>query len=527
MVSSGRTVSRCRRSYSKVQSAAFILLLLVAVFLHGHSTKNEKLLVSAFSTSIQGNHFRSSLPTSPQTALFLVNSPSQSFSTATTSDASPRSIRVERMPRLPVWPVWAGVIDFFASLLLGPEAGSKLEQYVLGGRVCPMQLDGKSASPFLLLVHHHHNFWKWDAIFRKISSLVLPEGFPAHPHRGFTTLTYFLEDGKGGGGGFVHRDSIGVKQTYGAKGSYQNQAQWLFTGSGMLHEEMFDFVQTDLGQTSYKSNYELYQLWINVPGRHKLDPPQVQLLGETNDKKDNDASGSMPTVVSDKTYTIDGQTLSAHSEVVVIAGSYIPCVEESDNSEQVFESQAAPLHSDLCVLHVTIEETTKPTATPNAKASSTPGWVYDIPSDHDTLIVYVRKGSCTLETKCGSSISPPTPVPIHSTVFVEKQSNNGAAKEQLVVRPVGQDEPLDLLVLSGKPLYDEQDGRVEPVAMQGSMVMNNNAQIQQAYSDYQFGQMGVPWDHELGDDEWMEHVKLTKPRMASQGTSLQDYETKR
>ena len=67
----------------------------------------------------------------------------------------PSTIRVERYARLPVWPVWAGVIDFFVGWILGPENGSKLEQYVLGGRVCPMQFDGTATSPFILLVHQY------------------------------------------------------------------------------------------------------------------------------------------------------------------------------------------------------------------------------------------------------------------------------------------------------------------------------------------------------------------------------------
>ncbi|OEU06880.1 hypothetical protein FRACYDRAFT_252510, partial [Fragilariopsis cylindrus CCMP1102] len=274
----------------------------------------------------------------------------------------PSTIRVERYARLPVWPVWAGVIDFFVGWILGPENGSILEQYVLGGRVCPMQFDGTATSPFILLVHHHHNFWKWDFLFRKLSAFVLPEGFPAHPHRGFTTLTYFLpssssendNNSKSGGGGFIHRDSLGVKQKYGSLGSsnnnnnprYTDHAQWLFTGSGMLHEEMFDFEEEEKSggtDEKYNSRYELYQLWINVPSNYKLDPPQVQLL------------------------------LSAASAI---------------------------------------------------------------------------------------SISP---------------------GERLIVIPTKLDDPVDLLVLSGCPLYAEQGSDVEPIATQGSMVMNYPSEIDDAY----------------------------------------------
>ena len=110
---------------------------------------------------------------------------------------------------------------------------------------------------------------------------------------------------------------------------------------------------------------------------------------------------------------------------------------------------------------------------------------------------------------------------------MSRTAGHERARERLIVRPQELDDPLDLLVLSGKPLYREDtDAIVEPAAMQGSMVMNNNVQIQQAYTDYQYGKMGVPWDHELGDEEWMEHVEQTKPRRMTSEllTSMQEYE---
>jgi hypothetical protein len=58
----------------------------------------------------------------------------------------------------------------------------------------------------------------------------------------------------------------------------------------------------------------------------------------------------------------------------------------------------------------------------------------------------------------------------------------------------------DFLLLAGEPLN-------EPVAAQGSMVMNTYDEINVAYSDYQVGKMGVPWDHKLSDEEWKAHVR--------------------
>ena len=50
-------------------------------------------------------------------------------------------------------------------------------------------------------------------------------------------------------------------------------------------------------------------------------------------------------------------------------------------------------------------------------------------------------------------------------------------------------------VLAGEPIG-------APVVASGTMVMNTQADVQQALSDYQRGEFGYPWAHELGDDEW-------------------------
>lgn len=75
----------------------------------------------------------------------------------------------------------------------------------------PMQLSDANLSPFLLLAHHTHSFMPLDP-FREATKLFLPEGFPAHPHSGFDTVTYCIQ------GGLRHRDSEGVQMTYGNGG---------------------------------------------------------------------------------------------------------------------------------------------------------------------------------------------------------------------------------------------------------------------------------------------------------------------
>lgn len=54
-------------------------------------------------------------------------------------------------------------------------------------------------------------------------------------------------------GGMKHRDSMGIKQQYGA-----GQVQWMSAGRGILHEEMWDIDDWS------KTDVELYQIWVSV-----------------------------------------------------------------------------------------------------------------------------------------------------------------------------------------------------------------------------------------------------------------------
>ena len=78
-------------------------------------------------------------------------------------------------------------------------------------------------------------------------------GFPAHPHRGFETVTYMLD------GRMRHRDSAGHEGllTSGA-------VQWMTAGRGVIHSEMPE--QQD-------GRMEGFQLWLNLPARDKLCAP--------------------------------------------------------------------------------------------------------------------------------------------------------------------------------------------------------------------------------------------------------------
>jgi quercetin 2,3-dioxygenase len=77
-------------------------------------------------------------------------------------------------------------------------------------------------------------------------------GFPAHPHRGFETVTYMLD------GHLRHEDHLGHKGDLKGGG-----VQWMTAGRGIIHSEM---PQQEQGRMRG------FQLWINLPAKEKMKP---------------------------------------------------------------------------------------------------------------------------------------------------------------------------------------------------------------------------------------------------------------
>ena len=103
--------------------------------------------------------------------------------------------------------------------------------------------------PFLLL--HHADV--------KVPTTVKPDhaGVGPHPHRGFSPVTFIFK------GGVHHRDSRGNNSLI-----YAGGAQWMNAGRGIIHSERPPHDIHEIG-----GRQEIIQLWINTPGKHKLDQP--------------------------------------------------------------------------------------------------------------------------------------------------------------------------------------------------------------------------------------------------------------
>ena len=77
-------------------------------------------------------------------------------------------------------------------------------------------------------------------------------GFPAHPHRGFETVTYMLD------GHMQHKDSGGNTGDLGP-----GDVQWMTAARGIVHSEMPQ--QTE-------GRMRGFQLWLNLPAKEKMKP---------------------------------------------------------------------------------------------------------------------------------------------------------------------------------------------------------------------------------------------------------------
>ncbi len=146
---------------------------------------------------------------------------------------STRTKRVETV--LPSPPGhWVGD-GFPVSSVISPQAvGSRLSPFVLMDYAAPARFEPSSE----------------------------PRGVDTHPHRGFETVTVVFQ------GELEHRDSAGNSGRIGP-----GDVQWMTAGAGVLHEEKHSREFTGRGGT-----FEVAQLWVNLPAKHKMTPPRYQEL---------------------------------------------------------------------------------------------------------------------------------------------------------------------------------------------------------------------------------------------------------
>ena len=150
----------------------------------------------------------------------------------------------------------------------------------------PLGFPWRTIDPFLFCVHHDDAYPKGNEEMGPAATLsgrilgqdfagkdgwnmyhgMTVPGFPAHPHRGFETVTIVRN-------GFIdHSDSLGATARFGA-----GDTQWLTAGQGIVHAEMFPLRERDRANP-----LELFQIWLNLPARLKMVEPHFTMLWSEN-----------------------------------------------------------------------------------------------------------------------------------------------------------------------------------------------------------------------------------------------------
>ena len=111
-------------------------------------------------------------------------------------------------------------------------------------------------------------------------------GFPDHPHRGFETVTYMIA------GRMLHRDSAGHE------GLLENGGvQWMTAGRGVIHSEI---PQQEDGVM------EGFQLWLNLPGREKMNAPWYRDFKNADLPQFTTPAGVAVTVIAGASHGVAG-----------------------------------------------------------------------------------------------------------------------------------------------------------------------------------------------------------------------------
>jgi redox-sensitive bicupin YhaK (pirin superfamily) len=274
--------------------------------------------------------------------------------------------------------------------------------------VKPLGFPWETSDPFLFCAYHDDAYPKSNGKLGPAQSLAGREigqdfsrkdgwsmyhgdavpGFPAHPHRGFETVTIVRK------GLIDHSDSLGATARFG-----QGDVQWLTAGQGVVHSEMFPLLDSD------KENpLELFQIWLNLPARSKMSPPHFTMFW----------SGEIPRVVS-------SDAAGRKTKVAVIAGA----LEGADKPlAPPPDSWAAQPQSDVAIWTITME--------PGAR------WTLPAATGEGTQRrLYFFKGKSA--QAAGQEVPSPSAIELKPDADVELVNGDGVGEFLLLQgRPVGE-----------------------------------------------------------------------------------------
>ncbi len=303
----------------------------------------------------------------------------------------------------------------------------------------PLGVPWPTIDPFLFCVHHHDAYPAGNGHFGPAASLQgrdLGQDFEGidgwRMYHGMTVPGFPQHPHRGFETvTYVRRGLIDHSDSLGAAARFgRGDVQWLTAGAGIVHSEMFPLLDVD-----GPNPLELFQIWLNLPANDKMVEPYFSMLWDH---------------MIPRRPVLDAHGRS--SEITVVAGRFA----DAGASAPPPDSWAARADSDVAIWHLRLDSHAEMVLPPAQPGSN--------------RVLYLFQGP-------GAKID--------GTVVGAYQGAVVQADVELPV--VAGDADVEALVLQGRPIG-------EPVAQYGPFVMNNRAQIQQAFEDYQrtaFG--GWPW----------------------------------
>ena len=192
-------------------------------------------------------------------------------------------------------------------------------------------------------------------------------GFPAHPHRGFETVTIARK------GLIDHADSLGATARFG-----RGDVQWLTAGQGVVHSEMFPLLEQES-----PNPLELFQIWLNLPAASKMAAPHFTMLW----------SQDIPRLTAT-------DARGRRTDVAVIAGQLRGAAEPLAPPP---DSWAAQLDADVAIWTIRMDPGARWTM-PAASGTDTRRQLYFFKGRSVTVGGQVVQEHCAIELRAGAEV---------------------------------------------------------------------------------------------------------------------------
>ncbi len=331
-----------------------------------------------------------------------------------------------------------------ANQLAAPDTPGMPDSPILQTR--PLGLPWDTLDPFLFCVHHDDAYPKGNGRFGPDASLQgrqIGSDFAGldgwRMYHGQTVPGFPSHPHRGfetvtivRRGLIDHSDSLGAAARFGG-----GDVQWLTAGDGIVHAEMFPLLDTRA-----PNPLELFQIWLNLPAASKRAAPHFTMFWHEDIPRrvTTDAAGRA-------------------TELVTIAGRLGDAGDAPSALPPPPDSWAARPEADLAIATLRMEPGATFTLPPAAGAArGTRRMLYFFVGERVDVAGHPVEAHGALELDAARAV----------------ELRNG-------------DAPAEFLLLQGRPIG-------EPVAQYGPFVMNTEAQLREAFADYQRTQFGGwPW----------------------------------